>query len=501
MADAVTVDAGEDAATRPIRMIVLLRLLATACLVVTVIGGAVLLGIMVALPADRVEKLNSSVAMALMAVGMTGLAAAAFALIRKDPRSVIAWLMLTTALAWMISRMDLAAALWLLDTRSGLAPFLGWTTNWLWVPAHVLSLLMLLRFPTGRLPSPRWRPVELVVLVWAAVTVLVTALVPGPLGAEVLSPLTNPIGWDGLGGVGDGVLTALFLLLQVLIIVAAAAPIVRWRRAGSRERGALRWIALATAGVALSAPLALLTETGEVLAGVAFLLFPAAIAVAVLRDRLWDLDLAGRYDRLRAAREEERQRLRHELHDSLGPVLGSISMRAEAARNLLDRGEIARANELLTSIGAATEGALDGVRRLIEDLGPAALRDHDLVPALEQELLEYAGSFPVALRVTPNPLPPLDETVAATAFLVVVEAVRNAARHSGGSGATVDLALAGSRLEIEVRDDGRGLCGAATGVGRTAMAMRVARSGGRISIEDGPAGGTVVGLCLEGALR
>lgn len=478
-----------------------LRALALAGLALTVLTGVASLTFTVALPAEAAEQLNSSVATSLLTVGMVGLGVAGTVLAEKQSRSLIAWLMLGTALAWLLSNMSLAAAWWFLDGDSGVAPFAGWLTNWVWIPAQALSMVVLLRLPTGRLPSPRWKAAEWAVLTWAGLTILTTALLPGPLGAEILAPLTNPIGVGALAAVFDGLLSALFTVLPVLVLVSAVAPVVRWRRAGTRERAALRWVAMAAIAVAITAPLALASETGQILQGVAGLLLPIGIGTAVLREELWDLDLRRRYDRLRLTRDQERERLRRELHDSLGPVLGSISMRAEAARNVLASGDTARVDGLLCSIGDATEGALAEVRRLIDDLGPGALHDHDLVPALRVQFAAYAESFPVTLTARPEPLPPLEEKAAATAYLVISEAVRNAARHSGGTGATVSVRMTGARLLAEVRDDGGGLGDSTGGVGRLGMAARIAEEGGRLTVEGGEAGGTLVRFELPGALR
>lgn len=141
------------------------------------------------------------------------------------------------------------------------------------------------------------------------------------------------------------------------------------------------------------------------------------------------------------------------------------------------------------------------VRRLIDDLGPASLHDQDLLPALRSRLAAYTDTLPVTVDARPDPLPPLDERAAAAAYLVVSEAVRNAARHAGGTHATVTLRTSGDRLQVEVRDDGRGLGSAPAGVGRTGMARRVEEQGGHLSVEDGTGGGTLVRLELPGALR
>lgn len=478
-----------------------LRALAPLALACTVVVGVVSLPGIVEMATTRADQLNSTVAASLLTVGMVGLAVAGTVLARQQPRSLMAWLMLGTGLAWLLGNLSVVAAWWLLGRGSALSPAAGWLTNWAWVPAHTLSMVMLLRFPTGRLPGPRWVLAERAVLAWGVATALVTAVHPGPLGADVLAPSTNPLGLAALSGVSDALLTGSFLALPALVLLSAAALVVRWRRAGTRERGALRWVAVAAVAVAVAAPLALLGRAGEILQGVAGVLLPIGIGTAVLREELWDLDLRRRYDRLRLARDQERERLRRELHDSLGPVLGSISMRAEAARNILAGGDTARVADLLESIGSTTEGALTEVRRLIDNLGPTALHDRDLVPALRVQLAAYADRFPVTLDVDPDPLPPLEEKAAGTAYLVVGEAVRNAARHSGGTGARVTLRVAGDRLRVEVRDDGAGLGTAPAGVGRAGIATRIAEEGGRLVVEDAPHGGVVVRFELPGALR
>lgn len=478
-----------------------------AILALAVCGLTALTGVLsligtMSLPAAVIDQLNSTVAAGLTMVGMTGLALAGAVLAQQRPRSVIAWLMLATAAAWVVPHALLIGSWMLLETGSAAAVVLGWPTNWAWVTAYALSLITLMRFPTGRLPGPRWRIAEGAVLVWAAATILVTAFAPGPLGAEVLAPLTNPVGLAAVDdATADAVLSTLFMFLPVFVVVAALAPVVRWRRAGTRERSALSWVAVAAIVLAVAAPLAIVSTAGEILQGLAFLLLPIAIGTAVLRDQLWDLDLRRRYDRLRLARAQERERLRHELHDSLGPVLGSISMRAEAARNLLNRGETTRVDELLASISTTTEGALGEVRRLIDDLDPAIVGARDLVPDLRTQFAAYEEDLPVELSVTPDPLPHLEERAAATAYLLIGEAVRNAVRHSGGTRVDVRIRIRQDRLIAEIRDDGRGLGGAVPGVGRHGMARRIEEEGGRLRIEDADGGGTVVAFELPGARR
>ena len=462
---------------------------------VTWTSAVVTFVLLATLPMADEERPTARLAAAAFVLGMSWLAAAGAVLVRHRDHIAMGWLLLGTGLAGVLGRLVLGLALAGGDA-SGL---LGWTTNWAWVPAQALALLLLLRFPTGRRPGPRWRWVESVVVAWGALTVVATALVPGPLGAEALAPAENPIGVEALAPVLDGALGTLFGILPALVVVAVAGPVVRWRTATASERRQLRAVALAAALLAVAAPMAVVSGAGALLEGVAYVVLPAAIGYAVLRHRLWGIDVARRLDRLRAVREEERRRLQRELHDSIGPVLGSVTMRAETARNLLAGGETDRLDEVLASIGVATEDALVEVRRLIDELEPSALAEQELVPAVQQLLDGYAGHG-VQLVLRADPLPRLDPEVATVAYRVIGEAVRNVVRHSGARVATVSLHLVDDVLRLEVRDDGHGLRGHPAGVGRRGMEERVRAVGGSFSLDEDTRG-VVVRAQLPEAVR
>ena len=449
------------------------------------------------LPMAPGEDTTARLAAAAFVVGMSGLAAAGAVLVRHHDHATMGWLMVATGLAGVVARLSLGAAMAARDTA--LAAPLGWVTNWSWVPGQVLALLLLLRFPTGSLPGPRWRWVETSVVGWGVLTTLATALVPGPLGAGSLAPLDNPLGVESLDAVLDAALAVLFTVLPALVLAAVAGPVLRWRGATAQERRQLRAIAVAAGLLAVSAPLALFSGAGALLEGLAYLVLPAAIGYAVLRHRLWGIDVARRLDRLRAVREEERRRLQRELHDSIGPVLGSVTMRAEAARNLLARGDTSRLDEVLASIGEATEDALVEVRRLIDELGPSELVGNDLLAAVTRLVEGYAGQG-VNISIDATRLPELDPEVAAVAYRVAGEAVRNVVRHSGAAAARVALNLVDNDLHLSVADDGHGLHGHPPGVGRRAMADRVAAIGGRFSLTES-GDGVVVRAVLPEAVR
>jgi signal transduction histidine kinase len=228
------------------------------------------------------------------------------------------------------------------------------------------------------------------------------------------------------------------------------------------------------------------------LEGLAYLVLPAAVVVAVARHRLWDVDLRRRFDRLRRAREEERARLQRDLHDGLGPLIGSISMRAEAARNMLSAGAPPSSiDEVLADIGRDSEGAVRELRHAIEELRPSALVHSGLVGALEDHLDGYAEGPVLRLAVAGDPDAELPPDVADAAFRIVCESVRNAVRHASATTVDVTVRRLPGWLEVEVIDDGCGLTGP-PGVGRGAMRDRAEAVGGHVSVTDDEAGGVRV---------
>jgi two-component system, NarL family, sensor kinase len=208
-----------------------------------------------------------------------------------------------------------------------------------------------------------------------------------------------------------------------------------------------------------------------------------------------------------AAREEERRRLRRDLHDGLGPVLTGIAFKADAATNTLtDQPEHAR--ELLGALRADTTAAIGDIRRLVDGLRPPALDDLGLIGSLRQQSVRLAqrpdgGRVAVCLNA-PDSLPPLPAAVEVAAYRIITEALTNAARHSSATRIEVRLSLAdGDGLRIEVRDDG--IAQEAEwqpGVGLTSMRERTAELGGSCQAGPDPAGGgRVVALLPLGESR
>jgi signal transduction histidine kinase len=203
-------------------------------------------------------------------------------------------------------------------------------------------------------------------------------------------------------------------------------------------------------------------------------------------------ELQDSRERLVTAREEERRRIRRDLHDGLGPALSGVVFQLESARLLVDRdGEAAKAQ--LTGVTQHVQEVVADVRRLVHDLRPPALDDRGLVGALRQQ----AERLDPPATVTAAELGPLPAAVEVAAYRIASEALTNVARHARATRCEVVLSTdrcdAGAALLVEVRDDGTGVpAGAEAGVGLVGLRERAAELGGRSEVTCPPEGGTLV---------
>jgi signal transduction histidine kinase len=206
-------------------------------------------------------------------------------------------------------------------------------------------------------------------------------------------------------------------------------------------------------------------------------------------------DLQRSRERLITAREEERRRLRRDLHDGLGPQLASLTLTLAAARELLQH-DVEAADALLQELSTHTQAAIADIRRVVYDLRPPALDDLGLVVALREQAANYSHA---GLRITidaPDHLPPLPAAVEVAAYRIVQEALTNVVRHAQAQVCVVCLRL-GDALDVKIRDDGVGLPpGGRAGVGLTSMRERAAELGGMCRIESAPSGGTCIHVQL-----
>ncbi len=210
-------------------------------------------------------------------------------------------------------------------------------------------------------------------------------------------------------------------------------------------------------------------------------------------------DLQQSRQQLVTAREEERRRLRRDLHDDLGPQLASQTLTIDAIARLLER-DPATARELLQNLKVQAQSAVKDIRRLVYNLRPPALDDLGLVAALREggKQYEQAGLL-VTINIAPDPLPALPAAVEVAAYRIVQEALTNVARHAQAKCCVIHINLLQqpNSLEVTITDNGVGLpARRKNGVGLNSMRERAEELGGRCEITPVDGGGTQVRAIL-----
>lgn len=220
----------------------------------------------------------------------------------------------------------------------------------------------------------------------------------------------------------------------------------------------------------------------------------APLLAQTLRARALAAELQESRGRTIAAVEDERRRLRRDLHDGLGPRLSGVAFTADAARNLI-RTDPDAAEEMVAQLRADTVVAIEEIRRMVYAMRPPALDELGLVPALRQQAVGMRNreGRPVTVSVTAPDLPDLPAAVEVAAYRIVTEALANVARHSTSPSAAVRLDADAAGLRLEVRDAGSSERWR-PGVGLASMRERAAELGGTLEAGPGPTGGRVAAL-------
>jgi signal transduction histidine kinase len=200
------------------------------------------------------------------------------------------------------------------------------------------------------------------------------------------------------------------------------------------------------------------------------------------------MDLQHSRERLVTTREEERRRLRRDLHDGLGPQLASLTLKLETARNRLADDPLA--DSLLADLAKRTQDATADIRRLVYELRPPTLDELGLVSALREAATQYSQQGFNGVHITidaPENLPPLPAAVEVAVYRITQEALTNAVRHAEAHICNVCITLDEQTgwLCLEIQDDGRGLSSTRrAGVGLNSMRERAEELGGTWTIES-----------------
>lgn len=223
----------------------------------------------------------------------------------------------------------------------------------------------------------------------------------------------------------------------------------------------------------------------------------AGSAAQVVRQE-HDLQLAR--ERLVLAREEERRRLRRNLHDTIGPTLAALSLKAGSVRNLIEQ-DLPAAQEQLNELRELIHVVITDIRRVVYNLRPPALDELGMLPAIQEQARQSStGGLQVSVHA-PDQMPPLSAAVEVAAYRIVMEALTNVERHAHARHCRISLSVS-DQVSIEVVDDGVGLLpNHRAGVGIASMRERVAELGGSCTIESPAEGGTRVLALLPASSR
>lgn len=209
-------------------------------------------------------------------------------------------------------------------------------------------------------------------------------------------------------------------------------------------------------------------------------------------------ELKSAREQLVLAREEERRRLRRDLHDDLAPTLAGLAITAGTIQTLIPTNP-AKAADLVREQQSAIREAVSNIRRLVYDLRPPTLDELGLLAAVHERAAQYSTPE-LAIRVeAPAALPALPAAVEVAVYRIVQEALMNVLKHAQARNCSVRLTLADT-LVVEIMDDGKGVANDhSAGVGLRSMRERAAELGGMCTIERLATHGTrlIVNLPLD----
>jgi signal transduction histidine kinase len=204
-------------------------------------------------------------------------------------------------------------------------------------------------------------------------------------------------------------------------------------------------------------------------------------------------DLADAYQQLVSTRDEERQRLRRDLHDGLGPQLASQTLTLDAALVTLEHNP-SEAHRMLADLRGHLQDSIDEIRRVIYALGPTGFGENGLAGSIQESFRLYHFAHVHFSLIVTDKLPPLSVHTETEIYRIVLEAITNVVRHASATEAVVTIGLLEERgrLILAIEDNGSGLpIPNRPGFGLESMRTRTERLNGTLRIESN-SGGTRV---------
>lgn len=211
-------------------------------------------------------------------------------------------------------------------------------------------------------------------------------------------------------------------------------------------------------------------------------------------------DLRRSREKLVTTREEERRRLRRDLHDGVGPTLASHTLKLDAILDLIDT-DCNAAKVQIEQLKSQTQDTIADIRRLVYELRPPALDELGLIEALEAHIYQVSNTpdgLNISLEAKPPGLPALSAAVEVAAYRITLEALTNVIRHADAQHCSIRFAVGDlNTLQVEIIDDGVGLpANLIPGVGISSMRERAVEVGGVCHLDEVPGGGTRVTAIL-----
>jgi signal transduction histidine kinase len=382
---------------------------------------------------------------------------------------------------------------------------LVWVATWLFVPAIGLLLFVPALWPEDKITSPLVRRSTVLAVIALGGLTISQAVASDNLDGvgPRLAAVPNPLGIAGLDGPVQVITGICSVALAAYAGVVLVDLVLRYRRSNATLRAQLRPMVLVVAGLplalAVGAAMAAVgggqEDVGMLAAGGVLVL--GGLAFALVRTeravQRGERAVAQRRRTVEAA-EDERRKLRRDLHDGVGPGLAAVRLQLDAARQALPPSAIEAATRLARVDGTLT-GVLEELRCIVDGLRPAALDELGLCRALTSQGLAVSvpGRFAPVIDVKVDPaLPPLSDAVEVALVRVSGEALANAVRHGAPSRCTVSLEWQDDHAVLRVEDDGVGIHKVRPGHGLNTMRERVEELGGKLTVGPAAPRGTVV---------